>query len=188
MFGLPGEVVIFICWVGLFFIFTGLGLLIRRAWGLKLLSIESLLISFWMGWAIHLGLLQLWHFWWKIDGWVLVLVSLIGGIGLVWNAPVLWVIIRKIALKRWRVLLVVILLGLWLANRALTPIQEYDTGFYHLSSIKWASLYPVVPGLGNVHGRLAFNSTFFLYAAMLDVGPWNERTHYLANGLLMYVV
>jgi hypothetical protein len=187
MLGLPGEIAIFTCWVGLFSVFTGLGLLIRRTWGLKLLSIETLLLSFWMGWVASLGLLQLWHFWWKIDGWVLILVTLTGSIGLVWNAPALWVMMRKVVLKRWKSLCLVVLLGFWLANRVLTPIQEYDTGLYHLASIKWASLYPVVPGLGNVHGRLAFNSTFFLYAAMLDVGPWNERTHYLANGLLMYV-
>jgi hypothetical protein len=32
--------------------------------------------------------------------------------------------------------------------------------------------YPIVPGLGNLHPRLAFNSAYFLYAAALDGEPW----------------
>jgi hypothetical protein len=76
---------------------------------------------------------------------------------------------------------------LWIANRAIAPIQNGDTGLYHMQAVKWAASYPIVPGLGNLHERLAFNSTFFLYAAMLGVGPWVQQSHYLANGLLCFV-
>ncbi|MCK6694750.1 MAG: hypothetical protein L6Q97_21950, partial [Thermoanaerobaculia bacterium] len=41
-------------------------------------------------------------------------------------------------------------------------IGESDTWFYHSQSIIWIKEYAVVPGLGNLFGRLAFNSHFFI--------------------------
>lgn len=190
MFGLPAEIVIFSCWVGLFFVFAGLGLLVRRAWGLTLQDAETLLISFWLGWAVSIGVLQLWHFWWKVDGWALILVSLIGGIGLIWNAPQLWPIVKNLTRQHWFSLCLMLLMGLWLANRTTWWITrpEFDTGLYHIATMKWISSYAIVPGLGNLYGPLAMNNSYFLYAAMLDVGPWNDRSVYLTNGLLLYVL
>jgi hypothetical protein len=40
--------------------------------------------------------------------------------------------------------------------------RNSDTPLYHLQTIKWYEQYPVVPGLGNLHGRLAFNQNVFL--------------------------
>lgn len=37
----------------------------------------------------------------------------------------------------------------------------YDTGVYHIQAIMWIHQYAVVPGLGNLHGRLAFNPNTF---------------------------
>lgn len=48
-------------------------------------------------------------------------------------------------------------------------IQDYDTGLYHTQNIKWIIKYPVVPGLGNVHGRFAFNSLFFPISALFTI-------------------
>lgn len=45
---------------------------------------------------------------------------------------------------------------------------NYDSGLYHLQAIKWLEQYPVVPGLGNLHGRLAFNSLWFLPSAFFS--------------------
>jgi hypothetical protein len=42
--------------------------------------------------------------------------------------------------------------------------------------------------LGNLHDRLGFNSSYFLYQAFLDVGIWAHRSHHLASGLLLLVV
>lgn len=44
----------------------------------------------------------------------------------------------------------------------------YDTGLYHLQTFMWNSQFPVTLGLGNLHGRLAFNSTLFLIAPLDD--------------------
>jgi hypothetical protein len=63
----------------------------------------------------------------------------------------------------------------------------YDSGLYHLNTIRWANTYPAVPGLVNLHGRLGFNCSFFLYAAMLNAGPFVHRCHHLANGALFLI-
>jgi hypothetical protein len=41
-----------------------------------------------------------------------------------------------------------------------------DTESYHAQSIQWIRKYAVVPGLGNIHGRLAFNPMFFVISGL----------------------
>lgn len=44
---------------------------------------------------------------------------------------------------------------------------HYDTGLYYLNAIRWAREYPVVPGLANLHSRLAYNQSLFLFVAFV---------------------
>jgi len=44
----------------------------------------------------------------------------------------------------------------------------YDTGLYHLQSVMWNREFPITPGLGNLHGRLAFNSLLYVMAPLDD--------------------
>ncbi len=48
------------------------------------------------------------------------------------------------------------------------PIYHYDTNLYHAQSIHWIEDYGVVPGLGNLHNRLAYNSSFFCLQALFS--------------------
>jgi len=172
-------------WAWLFLIFTGLGFFIRRSFGLRIQCAESWLTSFWIGWAFVILILQLWHFQFRVDWRVLVFVSMIGAAGLLWNWKDLWYLIRKRVPQKWFFLFALLLTTTWLANRAIGPQIIYDSGLYHLNSVRWVESYPIVPGLGNLHGRLAFNSSYFLYAAMLEIGPWADKSRHLANGLLL---
>ncbi|TNE49414.1 MAG: hypothetical protein EP344_18195 [Bacteroidetes bacterium] len=43
-----------------------------------------------------------------------------------------------------------------------------DTCFYHTQAIQWIRNYAVVPGLGNLHGRFAFNSHYFISTALFS--------------------
>jgi len=45
-------------------------------------------------------------------------------------------------------------------------ITWLDTQSYHAQNIQWIRKYAVVPGLGNVHDRFAFNSMFFIISAL----------------------
>src|SRR5262245_4356835 len=40
--------------------------------------------------------------------------------------------------------------------------RNYDDGLYYLQTFKWNHEFPVTAGLGNLHGRLAFNSILFV--------------------------
>ncbi|GAB2958128.1 hypothetical protein GCM10027048_26260 [Hymenobacter coalescens] len=65
-------------------------------------------------------------------------------------------------------LLLLLLLGWLLTFAAQRPIN-YDVGLYQLQTLQWTERYAAVPGLGNLHGRLAFNSSIYLPLAMFRV-------------------
>lgn len=43
---------------------------------------------------------------------------------------------------------------------------DLDASYYHFQNIRWNELYPVIPGLGNMEDRLAFNSNYLLLSAV----------------------
>jgi hypothetical protein len=84
---------------------------------------------------------------------------------------------------RWHLLLLVLAL-FWLSNRALQAPLLDDSGIYHFSSIRFANDFPLPPGLGNLHGHLAFNQSYFLFVAFLNNFPRVGYGHNFANSLL----
>ena len=65
---------------------------------------------------------------------------------------------------------------------------NYDTGLYHLNSIRWANEHHIIKGIGNVHVRLGLNQLFFLYAASLNFHPFfNDYAFHAANSFLYAV-
>ena len=77
------------------------------------------------------------------------------------------------------------LILLWIASRAMLHPTNYDSGLYHMSAIRWINSYPIVPGLGNLHGRLAFNQSFFTYVAALNLYPYFGHGRSIANSFLL---
>jgi hypothetical protein len=73
----------------------------------------------------------------------------------------------------------------WLAIAALTlrPDSNYDTALYHLPTVRWAQAYPVVPGLANLASRFGFNSSFFIFGALVERMSIHGRDLRLAAGL-----
>lgn len=47
------------------------------------------------------------------------------------------------------------------------PVNS-DTGLYHAQAIRWIETFRVVPGLGNLHTRLAFNSSWFVLTSLFS--------------------
>jgi hypothetical protein len=151
----------------------------------------SLARAFWWGWAATLAFLQIWHLLLPVDGRATAMVVAAGaigwlstarrGFGLVWKQP-----LQGRSYVTWAAM---VLTAIFVANLALGTPQNYDTGLYHLQAVRWNSHFAIVPGLGNLHGRLAFNNPSLLYASLLDVGPpWTGRSHHLASGLLALAV
>jgi hypothetical protein len=56
---LAGAMVsVLISWLALWLVFVGAGLLVRRVSEMRTCSIEALIASFWMGWAVITAILQ----------------------------------------------------------------------------------------------------------------------------------
>ena len=65
------------------------------------------------------------------------------------------------------------------------PVTNFDTGLYHFGSIKWLAEHGAVRGLGLVHLRFAFTSSWFALSAPFDAGPFEGRAAALANGFAL---
>lgn len=166
---------------------VGLGLPLRRRLGVAghRLSADGLFDAFWLGFAVALALLQVAHLALPVDGRATLLLLILGAAG--WWSARREVGVTLRGFER-REILVAALLLLAVAAVSLRPLSYYDTGLYHLTTLEWIKQFPAVPGLANLHGRLAYNSAFLLFAALFELGPWVDRSHHLANGLLLCVL
>ncbi|MET3873860.1 LIC_10190 family membrane protein [Puniceicoccus vermicola] len=156
---------------------------------------DSIPLSFlvWAGWACVLFLLGVIHFFLPITVYAMVPILLVGIC-----LSVLLLDWRKIAEagqsvsegKLYKVVLALLVFGLllwscWIASRGMMAPRQFDSGLYHLNSIRWLNEYPLIPGLGNLHGRLAFNSSFFTFVAALNMYPIFGYGRSVANGFLL---
>lgn len=66
------------------------------------------------------------------------------------------------------IIVVAILVLLW-AYFSSRGYMHYDSDLYHAQSIRWIEEYGVVPGLGNLHERFAYNSSFFALSALFSM-------------------
>lgn len=71
-------------------------------------------------------------------------------------------------LKPVKNIMIIVLLLLWCYFTS-RGIIHYDTDLYHAQSIRWIEEYGVVPGLGNLHVRFAYNSSVFALSALYSM-------------------
>ena len=143
----------------------------------------------WIGWAFTLFIFQLIHFIFPLKGLIIIPVIIIG---FAFAIPNIVTSYRRrfnqsIRLSRSKLLFIVavgLTLSGWIASRAMLPPNAYDSGLYHLNAVRWINSYPIIPGLGNLHGRLAFNQTFFIYVAALNFYPLFGNGRSIANSFL----
>ena len=84
-------------------------------------------------------------------------------------------------ISRWRVAAVLLCFVLTLLWTTQSPGQ-YDTGLYHAQAIRWVEDYGVAPGLGNLHMRLAYNSSFMSLQALFSLGWLVGQSLHSLNG------
>jgi hypothetical protein len=179
------TLVVVATWSCLAGVFAGCGFLTRVALsaGLPRRGSCSLMVGdFWIGLAVMTAYLQLWSLFLAVGSLSWLVPGLVGLAGLVAGVR------RSFAVRpaRWPIR-VVVLVGLgtvWLANQALGAAANYDLGFYHLNVIEYAERYSVIPGLANLAIRLGASDPHLLVAALLDQGPWAGAGTHLVNGLL----
>ncbi len=76
---------------------------------------------------------------------------------------------------------VLILIWAFCASRG---YMHYDSDLYHAQSIRWIEEYGVVKGLGNIHLRFAYNSSFFALSALYSMRFLGCQSLHAVNGFL----
>ena len=62
-----------------------------------------------------------------------------------------------------------------------------DTEIYHAQAIHWIESYPAVPGLGNLHTRLAFDSAWLVANAVFSFSFLKLRSFHLLGSVFLLV-
>jgi len=160
----------------------GLGLAAVFRWR-RLRPAERVAIPL-LGYVAVLGLLQIWHLFFPVTTLTLAMVA---------GAGLTFFVVSTIRsstepgiapLSSWLRSIPWLLIPVWLANRSLGPNTLWDSGLYHLPFIRWSTSFAIVPGLGNLHDRLAFNNPSLLFHAMLEPGSHLGLSAHLVNGFL----
>lgn len=66
--------------------------------------------------------------------------------------------------------------------------MHYDSDLYHAQSIRWIEEYGIVPGLGNLHERFAYNSSFFALSALFSFKFLLGTSMHSMNGLFAFLL
>jgi hypothetical protein len=158
-------------------------LLIAAVWSIGVVTLVGLgrlivprlpwLHAFWTGTAFTILFLEIWNFVLPVGVLPGAILLLLGGVGWLRSRP-------RIRISSGKPLILPALFILFLANIAIQPSTNFDDGLYHFQSVLWANQYPVIPGLANLHTRLAYNSTYYILAALFEPLPGGAE-HYTAG-------
>jgi hypothetical protein len=175
-----------VVWLVMFTILVGWGLaiiwLLRRFGGTL-----SVFQTMWLGYAGLLCFLQ-------VASLVVAVNDLVLGISLV-PAAAGYALNRHAVVRRLRVLrarprvtatvAVVILLAVIVVDYvACDLVRWYDTGLYHLQAVKWNAHYGTVRGLANLHTRLGYNNSLYVFAAWVDAF-WEGMAAHVTDSFIL---
>lgn len=157
---------IILVWVVLAFLFTGSGF-----------NQNDVFRRFWFGYALTLVALQLWHLFFPVNLATFIFFAIGGLSGLVLN---------RHYFKQIPFMIIAAIFAIGLSYFAANGQPQYDDGLYHAQDLLWTKNYAIVPGLGLLHGRLAFNNSHTLFMALIDSVFTPARQ--IGNGLLLWVI
>ena len=85
-------------------------------------------------------------------------------------------------------ILFLILLFLVFSYGASRGYLHFDSGLYHAQAIRWIEEYGVVPGLANLHCRLAYNSSVFTLTALYSMSFVMGQSFHAVAGFMAMVL
>lgn len=94
-----------------------------------------------------------------------------------------WCESRRCAGSKVKRVLALVLVLIW-AYCTSRGYMHYDSDLYHAQSIRWIEEYGVVKGLGNIHVRFAYNSSFFALSALYSMKFLTGQSLHAVNGLI----
>ena len=83
----------------------------------------------------------------------------------------------------WSIFTIILIVVMTAGWTVLYP-HNYDTDLYHAQAIRWIEEYGIVPGLGNLHNRLAYNSSFLPLQALFSLKWLFGRSLHSVNGFI----
>jgi hypothetical protein len=160
----------------------GVGTLLQRFLRMEPGPLES----FWLGLAALAAFLEAYHLARAVDGSVAVALLVIGAAGFS-GLSLARIVEAARRAGSWTCAIYAVLLVV-IALRAATPCKFFDTGLYGAETVRWVSTYHVVPGLANLEGRFGFNSSVFLFLALLHHGVLVPLSYRVFDALLVAVL
>ena len=181
---ITSALTVFVLWGVMAIALIGIGSTVLRPFQ----SSHSLGDAFWTGLALSVALLEIWSLVLPVNSAAAISLFALGLLGLPFNRS----FVRARMQREWDVNRHVILPGVaitaFLALRACSPCDYYDTGLYGAQAVRWIMTYPAVPGLANLHGRLGFNSSAFLCVAVLNTSAGKDLGIRLFPGFMMAAI
>ncbi|MEI7846083.1 MAG: hypothetical protein WCK35_09795 [Chloroflexota bacterium] len=120
-------------------------------------------------------------------GIILNLVFMAGAIAILLKGTIEWPSIFRAKRSTISSILLFLVVLILLENSTHRPVNP-DTNIYHAQAIHWIETFPAVPGLGNLHGRLAFNSAWFIANALFSFSFLNLGSFHLVPGVFFLLI
>jgi hypothetical protein len=143
----------------------------------------------WIGFAVILSILEIVHFFFRINWVTTVILFILGAFFLLdqinqYRRSIKIISIKQKIQRSLLTLIFFIFLTLW-SLKAMEPPINYDSGLYHFNSIRWINEHSLVAGLGNLHNKLAFNQSWFAFVALMNVDPIFAKGYAIAGLFLL---
>ncbi len=88
----------------------------------------------------------------------------------------------------WLVIFLAVIVLLTTLENGSHGISNPDTGIYHAQAIKWIETYPAVPGLGNLHSRFAYDSSWLVVNAFFSFSFLGLHSFHVLPGAFLVMV
>lgn len=177
-------VILSLSWLVIYAMLSGVGMSLYALLRSSQIDVNDGLYSFWAGWAITITGLQIIHLFTPITALIATAICILSLWG--WWTARSFVVQILSEVRHHKVLLgLFLLLTIWLTPTAIVGYYQYDDGLYHLQDVQWMRDYALVTGLGNLHGRFAFNTSHTLLTAFLDALPTIPPARHILHGTLL---
>jgi hypothetical protein len=161
---------------------VGWGTASQAVLGVPRQAVQSRTGTIWIGWTVLLFFLQVLHLLFALTAWVVIALF---AIGVLLALPSIPSAVRTTRRRHFVLAMLMLLAAIYIISRAMLPPQLFDSGLYHFNTIRWINSFPIVPGLGNLQGRLAFNQSYFTFIAAMDFYPYWVEGAGLSNSFLL---
>lgn len=177
------------CWLGMSAFLWGFAALqfVKRISGYEKISLDTTLM---LGLCFLTVYAQIFSLIYKVGAVASAILLVINGVILLLKRKEIMGQVRRwLSAPRilWQAIVLTLIAVLVLIISA-TGINHYDTYLYHAQSIRWIEEYGIVPGLGNLHNRFAYNSAFFPLQALFSLYFLMGRSLHSVNGFVVLVL